>query len=282
MLKYIHGDIFKTPAKTIVNTVNTEGVMGKGIALKFKKLYPDMFKKYQNLCDSNQLKVGVLWLYKTDNKWILNFPTKKSWRNRSSYDYIELGLQKFVNSYQDKGITSIAFPKLGCGNGGLDWTIVKPIMEKYLKNLPIDIFVYVKDYNEKTEHEDINNMKNWLSDNPEYISLKEFENDLLEKSQGDLFSAIFNDEEEVRKIWSELKRKGYLEKSDINFYIEELSEGFYNLLLKLNYIEEFEILNPRKNKFEKALLLKPNNNNTKALDSINLEAKLIGDINESK
>lgn len=281
MLKYVHGDIFKTPAKTIVNTVNTEGVMGKGIALKFKLLYPEMFKKYQYLCDTNQLKIGILWLHKTDNKWILNFPTKKSWRNRSSYDYIELGLQKFVNTYKDKGITSIAFPKIGCGNGGLDWSIVKPMMEKYLKNLPIDIFVYVKDYNERTEHEDIDNMKNWLSDNPEYISFMEFEKDLLERSHENLLSAILNDEEEVRKIWSELKRKGYLEKSDINFYIEELSESFYNLLLSLSYIEEFEVLNQRKNKFEKALLLKPNIS-SKMINSNNLEAKLIGDNNESK
>lgn len=281
MLKYVHGDIFKTPAKTIVNTVNTEGVMGKGIALKFKLLYPEMFKKYQYLCDTNQLKIGILWLHKTENKWILNFPTKKSWRNRSSYDYIELGLQKFVNTYKDKGITSIAFPKIGCGNGGLDWSIVKPMMEKYLKNLPIDIFVYVKDYNERTEHEDIDNMKNWLSDNPEYISFMEFEKDLLERSHENLLSAILNDEEEVRKIWSELKRKGYLEKSDINFYIEELSESFYNLLLSLSYIEEFEVLNQRKNKFEKALLLKPNIS-SKMINSNNLEAKLIGDNNESK
>lgn len=142
MIKYIKGDLFSSPAQVLVNTVNLDGVMGKGIALQFKKLYPDMFAKYQIFCEKKLLDIGKLMLYKSDNKWILNFPTKKHWRNPSTLDYIEAGLQKFVETYKDKNITSIAFPKLGCGNGGLDWNVVKPVMDEYLKNLPIDIYVY--------------------------------------------------------------------------------------------------------------------------------------------
>lgn len=142
MLKYVQGDLFTSPAKVLVNTVNTQGVMGKGIAFTFKKAYPDMFKKYQKYCEQKAIDIGKLWLYKSPNKWVLNFPTKREWRKKSEYEYIELGLKKFVDSYQTKGITSIAFPKLGCGNGGLDWTIVKTMMEDYLGQLPIDIYIY--------------------------------------------------------------------------------------------------------------------------------------------
>lgn len=142
MIKYIKGDLFSSPAQVLVNTVNLDGVMGKGIALKFKKLYPEMFKKYQSFCENKMLEIGKLWLYKSETKWILNFPTKIHWRNPSKIEYIEKGLQKFVAMYREKNITSIAFPKLGCGNGGLKWEDVKPLMDHYLKNLPIDIYVY--------------------------------------------------------------------------------------------------------------------------------------------
>lgn len=146
VIKYIKGDIFSSPAQVLVNTVNLDGVMGKGIAFQFKKLYPDMFKKYQMLCEKNMLDIGKLWLYKSEEKWILNFPTKRHWRNSSKLEYIEEGLKKFVATYKEKNITSIAFPKLGCGNGGLDWEVVKPIMDEYLKNLPIDIYIYEDEY----------------------------------------------------------------------------------------------------------------------------------------
>lgn len=143
MIKYIKGDLFSSLAQVLVNTVNLDGVMGKGIALQFKKLYPEMFKKYQAYCEQKLLQIGKLQIYKTPNKWILNFPTKNHWRNKSKMEYIEKGLQKFVDTYADRGITSVAFPKLGCGNGGLEWQEVKPVMDRYLKNLLIDI-LYMK------------------------------------------------------------------------------------------------------------------------------------------
>lgn len=142
MLQYVTGDLLTALSQTLVNPVNTVGVMGKGIALQFKKQYPDMFVEYKRLCKAGELNIGELMLWKATDHWILNFPTKKHWRDPSKLDYVKAGLQKFANSYSDYGITSIAFPKLGCGNGGLDWQVVRPVMEQYLKGLPIDVYVY--------------------------------------------------------------------------------------------------------------------------------------------
>ena len=117
--------------------------MGKGIALEFKRLYPDMFQAYRQSCKSNQFHIGDLLLYKSANKWILNFPTKAHWRQKSKLEYIEAGLDKFVKTYEIQGIQSISFPLLGCGYGDLDWeTQVRPIMESYLDALPVSVFIH--------------------------------------------------------------------------------------------------------------------------------------------
>ena len=137
-------NIFDSQCQTIVNTVNCVGVMGKGLALEMKKRYPNMFDKYKDYCDKGLIDIGKLWLYKhSDNKWILNFPTKKHWKNGSEYEYIEEGMKKFVETYQEKGITTIAFPMLGCNNGGLEKDVVIQIMTKYLikcDNLIVEIY----------------------------------------------------------------------------------------------------------------------------------------------
>jgi O-acetyl-ADP-ribose deacetylase (regulator of RNase III) len=136
--------IFESDAQTLVNTINCVGVMGKGLALEFKNRYPEMFNKYKSYCDKGIFKPGVLWIYKAeDGKWILNFPTKIDWKNPSEYEYIEEGLKKFVEIWKDKEIKSIAFPLLGCTNGGLDADIVIPLMEKYLNQCDgCDIKIY--------------------------------------------------------------------------------------------------------------------------------------------
>lgn len=142
MLTYVRTSIFDSPAQTLVNTVNVVGVMGKGIALGFKERYPDMFKAYKRLCDKHELSVGKLHLWRAPDHWILNLPTKTTWRQPSKIEYVEAGLKTFVASYQDMGITSISFPPLGCGNGNLSWDDVKPLMEQYLSKLEIPVYVH--------------------------------------------------------------------------------------------------------------------------------------------
>lgn len=145
-LTIINGNIFNTKAQTIVNTVNCVGVMGKGIALVFKLRYPHMFDIYKQHCVAHLIDIGKLWLYKGENDapWVLNFPTKTHWKLPSEYSYIEKGLQKFVDSYKEKGITSVAFPLLGANNGGLDSNVVLDIMGSYLKkcDIPVEIYQY--------------------------------------------------------------------------------------------------------------------------------------------
>ena len=142
MLQIIKGDIFESDTQTIVNTINCVGVMGKGIALSFKEKYPKMFIRYKELCNYKQIKIGTLWLYKDENKWILNFPTKDHWKNPSEVEYLKLGLKKFVETYEEKGITSISFPLLGANNGGLNPDISLRIMKEYLQECKIPVFIY--------------------------------------------------------------------------------------------------------------------------------------------
>lgn len=143
MIHYVSGNIFNSPAQTLVNPVNTVGVMGKGLALEFRRRYPNMFDEYKNQCRDGWLHVGDLMLWRAKDYFVLNFPTKKHWKDPSSLIYVEAGLLSFVNKYESYGVSSIAFPKLGCGNGGLDWKAVKPVMELYLQELPIDVYIYV-------------------------------------------------------------------------------------------------------------------------------------------
>lgn len=140
MIIYTNRDLFECKAQTLVNPVNTVGVMGKGLALAFKNRYPGMFQEYKSQCDRGELSIGSLHLYKSSDYWILNFPTKKHWRNKSQSAFIEVGLKAFIENYPSMSITSIAFPKLGCGYGGLDWeNDVQPMMKQYLSDLPIRI-----------------------------------------------------------------------------------------------------------------------------------------------
>ncbi len=181
MILYVRGNLFQSPAQVLVNTVNTVGVMGKGVALEFKRLYPEMYKEYRKLCEQGQFEIGKLWLYKSPNKWVLNFPTKKHWRYPSKISYIEAGLKKFVESYIDLDIHSIAFPPLGCGNGQLDFeSQVRPLMEKYLRNLPIDVFIHPDRESEFIEHLNQKSMRKWLRTEPSSLPFSEVWEDLVD------------------------------------------------------------------------------------------------------
>jgi O-acetyl-ADP-ribose deacetylase (regulator of RNase III) len=142
MLTYLYSSVFDSPAQTLVNTVNTVGVMGKGIAKTFRERYPAMYSEYRKLCDNGDMAVGNLHLWKGSDQWVLNFPTKTTWRLPSKLEYIEKGLDTFVKNYEGMGIVSASFPPLGCGNGNLNWNDVRPIMERSLNKIRIPVYVH--------------------------------------------------------------------------------------------------------------------------------------------
>lgn len=137
------GNLFDcaTEVQTLVNTVNTRGVMGKGLALEFRQRYPAMYKDYRRRCREGRVRVGEPYLYAAQHPWVLNFPTKDDWRRPSRLEWIEAGLQYFVEHYAEWGITSIAFPQLGAQLGGLPWEAVRPLMQRYLDPLPIRVLI---------------------------------------------------------------------------------------------------------------------------------------------
>lgn len=147
MIYYKTGNLLDSEAEALVNTVNTVGVMGKGIALQFKNMFPNNFKLYAQACKNKEVKVGQLLVTEEEallagKKIIINFPTKTNWRLPSEYQYIEAGLTELVRVIKEKNIKSIAIPPLGSGNGGLDWNKVKQILEKYLTEVECDIHIY--------------------------------------------------------------------------------------------------------------------------------------------
>jgi O-acetyl-ADP-ribose deacetylase (regulator of RNase III)/uncharacterized protein YwgA len=143
MIKVLTGDILASKMQVKVNTVNCVGVMGKGIALLFKKQYPEMYEDYLDRYRNSELVEGVPYLYSDlfGNK-IVNFPTKNHWKGLSNLESIRKGLEIIVDNYKEWGIDSIAFPPLGCGNGGLSWNVVGPLMYQKLSSLDIPIEIY--------------------------------------------------------------------------------------------------------------------------------------------
>ncbi len=142
-MKILVGNLLDSKATTLVNTVNCVGIMGKGIALSFKEKYPYMYKEYVDMCKNHQVKPGIPFLYQDlTGVSILNFPTKDHWKSPSKLSYIISGLSWFSENYALLGITSIAFPPLGCGNGGLSWKTVGPIMYEQLNSLPIEVEIF--------------------------------------------------------------------------------------------------------------------------------------------
>lgn len=146
MIKYLQGDLLSSEAEALVNTVNTVGVMGKGIALQFKNRFPKNYKVYKEACKEKTFNTGqVLVVQDGDllhHKIIINFPTKAHWKGDSKYEYISTGLVALRKAINDHKIKSIAIPPLGCGNGGLEWSKVKAMIEEALSGLDVEISVY--------------------------------------------------------------------------------------------------------------------------------------------
>ncbi len=155
MIQFRKGNILEAETEALVNTVNTVGVMGKGIALAFKKAFPDNFKHYKKACDNKELKTGELLIVQTGKitpKYIINFPTKVHWKEKSKIEYIEQGMNRLVQIIEEKDIQSIAIPPLGCGNGGLNWQDVKNVIMNELSKLPEnkEIIIFEPGFNNQT------------------------------------------------------------------------------------------------------------------------------------
>ncbi|HVV49281.1 MAG TPA: macro domain-containing protein [Polyangia bacterium] len=251
-------NLFESPAQTLVNTVNTVGIMGKGIAAEYKKRYPEMFHRYAEFCANGTLTTGKLYLYRSPNKWVLNFPTKHHWRNPSKVEYIEEGLKKFVATWAEYGITSISFPQLGTGNGGLDWKKdVQPLMERYLKDLPLAIYIHVTKNrsNFVPEHKNAISRKQLLKPRVS-VSFNEFLSDLSEHARG--VEPVASNEagreepeplprlrcsddltiagEDLRSLWLDLTLRGALRIDEFPASLKEHLEVVTSLLLQLGYI----------------------------------------------
>jgi O-acetyl-ADP-ribose deacetylase (regulator of RNase III) len=147
MITFTEGNLLKANTEALVNTVNTVGVMGKGIALMFKEAFPENFRAYSAACKKQQIKVGQIFATERKDlmggpKWIINFPTKQHWRNPSKIEWIKEGLQDLVRFIAEHKIKSIALPPLGSGNGGLDWKSVRPLIESAMGSLDVQVVVY--------------------------------------------------------------------------------------------------------------------------------------------
>src|SRR5271170_3582595 len=147
MMELAKGNLLEAEVEALVNTVNTEGVMGKGIALQFKKKFPAMFEAYQQACKAGGIKPGRMYVYEREDmlnpRYIINFPTKRHWRSPARMEDIKAGLSALAEEIRKRGIRSIAVPPLGCGNGGLDWENVLPVIQKALGNFQnVNVLVY--------------------------------------------------------------------------------------------------------------------------------------------
>lgn len=146
MLHFKKGNLLEDKSEALVNTVNCVGVMGKGIALQFKQAYPDVFKEYEKQCKLGNVNIGKMLVVPTNSffetKYIINFPTKRHWKEKSKMSYIEEGLKDLIKVVDDFGIKSIAIPPLGCGNGGLEWSKVRSLIQKVFGDTSIEVYVY--------------------------------------------------------------------------------------------------------------------------------------------
>lgn len=143
MVKVLIGDLFTSRAQTLVNTVNTVGVMGKGIALEFKKRFPDMYQDYKKRCEAGEVRLGRPYLYRrVVPPWILNFPTKDNWRSVARLQDITDGMNYLEAHYKEWEIESLAVPPLGCGQGQLEWRVVGPTLYRHLSRLDILVELY--------------------------------------------------------------------------------------------------------------------------------------------
>lgn len=151
MINFVTGNLLESSAECLVNTVNCEGYMGKGIAYQFKLKFPENNKDYVKACKTGELTIGKLHYFREDNKLIINFPTKDKWRRKSKIEYVIQGLDELKIILPKLNVRSIALPPLGCGNGGLQWNEVKQVILEKLKDIEsnYDFYIYEPSQNFK-------------------------------------------------------------------------------------------------------------------------------------
>ncbi len=270
MITYVHGDLFYSPARVLVNPVNTVGAMGSGTAYDFKRFFPDMYEHYRDLCQRDEFAIGQLMLYRTPHKWILNFPTKRHFRATASLDHIEDGLKKFVRIYAEQDITSVSFPALGIDEDGLAWDEVKPIMESYLEPLPMSVYVHIHTDKTADARRSTRAMKTWLTGRPSTISFEVFWKELLRIVQIDIDAkshipfkgvatptkgrqrlslkltprrgdSVFLPETQLRDLWQYVTRAGYVLPQNLPAGLEQHASMIMILLAQVSLLRPIQL-----------------------------------------
>lgn len=242
---YKHGDMFNYMADAIVNTVNCVGVMGKGVALEFKKRWKHNYTVYKKACDNKELSVGKMLVVENqlqsemhfseqsnDYKYLINFPTKNHWRGKSKIEYITDGLDDFKEQIIKYNIKSVVIPPLGCGNGQLDWNDVKPIIEQKLSDLDIDIIIYEPE----NDISDVEHRAELSITKERAIMLRVFKG--LEAQFGTFLTPL-----RMQKITYLLQEMGYdygleFSKNQYEPYSEQLDTAF-KAMEKAGYLKDF-------------------------------------------
>lgn len=270
MITYVHGDLFYSPARVLVNPVNTVGAMGSGTSYDFKRFFPGMYEQYRELCQRDEFSIGQLMLYRTSHKWILNFPTRRHFRAEASLDHIEAGLKKFVRIFAEQDISSVSFPALGTEDEGLTWEEVKPVMESYLEPLPISVYVHIHTEKTADERRSTRAMKKWLNGRPSGVSFDKFWKEIrtLVKSGIDkqahipfkvvateakgrqrlsmkLMSKrgeqIFLPETQLRDLWQYVVRAGYILPQNLPAGLDEHASMIMILLAQLSMLRPIQL-----------------------------------------
>lgn len=274
MITYVYGDLFYSPARVLVNPVNTVGAMGAGLAQDFKRFYPEMYEQYEAYCQNDDFDIGQLMLYKTAHKWILNFPTKRHWKADSKLEYIEAGLKKFTVACAEFDFVSVSFPKLGTGKGNLEWDEVRPLMEAYLAPLPVSIYIHDASPTPYTpEKRSLHTLRNWLNHLPENVTFSQFWESILEavregrnwqtlvteepfkvtatQKQGrqrlslkimpSRAEAIFLPETQLRDLWQYVRRAGYVLPQNLPVGLETHAEYIIAVLAELPYLQPIQL-----------------------------------------
>lgn len=274
MITYVYGDLFYSPARVLVNPVNTVGTMGTGLAQDFKRFYPDMYAQYEAHCQDDQLNIGQLMLYKTPHKWVLNIPIKRHAKAGSRLEYIEAGLKKFTIACAEFDFVSVSFPQLGTEAGDLAWDEVRPLMESYLAPLPASIYIHDRTPTPYTpEKRSLHTLRNWLTHLPQQITFDQFweamdevvreGRDWQTLTGAQAFSVvvthkqgrqrlslkitparaetIFLPETQLRDLWHYVRRAGYVLPQNLPAGLEAYADYIVALLAALPYLQPVQL-----------------------------------------